>query len=159
MPKQYDKQTVFNTLKTKVTSKGINLQVQKGGDNRIANTTPTAVDLLEGISEAISDVLTAGTNSAEIVAKDFKIGPPGLQQPVATKANPPETNVIADMTTDPKFFTWLETFHSLLQTPYPEPGNGSPSVLATALKTLVSIKPTELKGRIVSGSSKIKITV
>lgn len=159
MPKQYDKGTIFNIIKTKVAAKGIYLPVQKGGDNRIANTTPTTVDLLEGISEAISDILTAGTNSAEIVAKDFKIGPPGLQQPVATVVNPPETNVIADMTTDPAFFTWMETFHSLLQTPYPEPGNGSPNVFAIALKALIPLKPTEIKARINSGSSKVKVTV
>ena len=159
MAKQYDKETIFNALKLRVAQKGFQLNVQKGGDNRIASSTPTLVDMLKGIAEATAELLNSGNLSAELIANDYKIGPPGLQQPVATVINPPQTNVIFDITTDPTFFTWLETFHSLLQASYPEPGNGSPSVFATALKTLVSIKPTEIKARIDSGSSKVKVTV
>jgi hypothetical protein len=159
MAKQYDKDTIFNAMKLRVASKGFKLLIKKGDGEGIHNTTPTTIDLLEGISEALSDILTKGTNSAEIVAKDFKIGPPGIQQDVATVAFGADTNVKADMTTDPKFFTWIETFHSLLGTVYPEPGNGSPNVFATALKTLVSLKPTALNAKITKGSSKVKVTI
>lgn len=158
MAKQYDKSTIFNALKLRVAQKGFSLNVQKGGDNRIAGTTPTLIDMLEGIAEATAELLNSGTLSAEFVANDYKIGPPGLQQPVATVVNPPETNVLFDVTTDPAFFTWMETFHSLLQTPYPEPGYGSPDVFAIALKALIPLKPTELKGKITKGSSKVKVT-
>lgn len=158
MAKQYDKDTIFNLLKLRVASKGFNLKPNKG-DGGLANTTPTTIDLLEGISEGLSDVLTKGTNSADIVAKDFKIGPIGLQQPVATKAFGAETNVVADATTDPQFFAWIETFHSLLSAAYPEPGLGAPNVFATVLKTLVSMKPTKINAKITTGSSKVKVTI
>jgi hypothetical protein len=158
MPGQYSKSTIFGTFQAKATAKGFNLAPPKGEGKGISNTTPTMNDLLEAIAEGVSDILTKGTNSASLVARDFKIGPPGLQQPVATKAIPGQNNVKADMTTDPTFFTWIETFHSLLQASYPEPGNGSPNVFATALKSLLSLKPTSINAKITSGSGSIKVT-
>lgn len=158
MAEQYSKDTIFGTFQDKAKPKGFKLDVKKGEGEGIANTTPTLNDLLEAVAEGISDILTKGSNSANLVAKDFKIGPSGQQQPVAVKATPGETNVEADMTTDTKFFTWIETFHSLLQASYPEPGNGSPNVFAIALKSLLSQKPTSIKAKITSGSGSIKVT-
>lgn len=159
MPSQYSKSSIENAIKARVAAKGFNLNVKKGEGKGIASTTPTISDLISVIADSLSTVLTEEEGSAELVAKDFKIGPPGLQQPVATKAPPGETNVVFDMTTDPNFFTWLETLHSLLQSSYPEPGYGAPDVFATALKSLLSLKPSSLKGKITSGSSKVKVTV
>lgn len=158
MGKQYDKNTFVAEFQQKVSAKGFVWKVQKGEGKGIANTTPTMLDLMEAIAEALSDILGAGNLPADLVAASFKIGPSGLQQPVATKAPPGATNVKADITTDPKFFTWVETLHSLLQASYPEPGNGAPNVFATALKTLISLKPTEIKAKITDGSSKVKVT-
>jgi hypothetical protein len=159
MAKQYDKDTILNALKLRVAQKGFKLNVKKGDGEGIHSTTPTTIDLLEGIAEATSDILTKGTNSAEIIANDFSIGSPGIQQDVATVAFGAETNVVFDMTTDPQFFTWIETFHSLLNAVYPEPGSGAPDVFATALKSLVGLKPTALNGKITKGSSKVKVTI
>jgi hypothetical protein len=52
----------------------------------------------------------------------------------------------------------METFHSVLQGVYPEPGNGSPNVFATALKSLLAQKPTSITAKITQGSGKIKVT-
>lgn len=159
MPGQYSKTTIENAIRARVLAKGFNLNVQKGEGKGIANTTPTISDMISVIADSLSTILTQGTQSAKLVAKDFAIGPPGLQQPVATQAIPGQNNVVFDMTTDPAFFTWIETMHSLLQASYPEPGYGAPDVFATALKSLLSLKPSSLNGKITSGSSTIKVTV
>jgi hypothetical protein len=159
MPGQYSKSTIQNAIKARVLAKGFNLNVQKGEGKGISNTTPTISDIIDVVSDSLSTILSQGTFSANLVAKDFAIGPPGLQQPVATKAIPGQNNVVFDMTTDPTFFTWIETLHSLLQASYPEPGYGAPDVFATALKSLLSLKPTSINGKITSGSSTIKVSV
>lgn len=158
MAKQYSKKTISDIFKQKAQAKGFQIRVTKGEGKGIANITPTLVDMIDAFAEGMEDILQSGDKSADLVAKSFKIGPAGQQQPVATKAGPGQTNVVADMTTDPGFFTWMETLHSLLQAPYPEPGNGSPSVFAIALKALISLKPTSIKAKISEGSSKVKVT-
>lgn len=157
MSKQYSKKTLLEEFENKVEAKGFELNVKKG--DGIARDTPTLIDFMEAMAEALSEILEDGDKDANLVASSFKIGPAGMQQPAAHKASPGQTNVVADITTDPQFFTWIETFHSLLQGVYPEPGNGSPNVFATALKALVSLKPTEIKAKITEGSDKVKISV
>jgi hypothetical protein len=90
-----------------------------------------------------------------MVASNFKIGPSGQQKPAAYK----DGTVKSDVTTDPKFWAWMETFHSLLQGIYPEPGNGSPDVFANTLKTLISLKPSSITAKIIDGSGSINITI
>lgn len=158
MAGQYSKATIFAILQQKVAAKGFILPVQKGEGKGIANTTPTLVDMLEALAEALEAQLSKGSLPADLVANSFKIGPTGLQQDVATKATPGQTNVVFDITTDPKFFTWIETLHGILQGSYPEAGYGAPSTFALALKTLLSSKPTSLTGKITEGSSKVKVT-
>lgn len=156
MAKQYDKSTILNALKLRVAQKGFNVNVDK---SKTGPGVPMVQDLLEGIAEAVSDALTKGTNTGVLRAKDFNIGPPGIQQPVATKAFVGETNVVFDMVTDPQFFIWMETFHSLLNTSYPEPGYGAPDVFAMVLKVLIAMKPKAIKGKITSGTSKFNVTI
>lgn len=159
MPKQYDKKTFLEEFEKRITQKGFVWKVEKGDKKGIAKTTPTLMDLMEAIAEALSEILSNGDKPAKLVANSFKIGPSGQQLPVATKAPPGVNNVKADMTTDPSFFTWIETFHSLLQGTYPEPGQGSPSTFAIAMKSLISLKPKEIKAKIIEGSSKVSITI
>lgn len=159
MASQYSKENILNILKEKVSAKGFVLDVEKGDKKGIAKTTPTLLDMLEALAEALEAQLEKGDKDASLVASDFKIGPSGQQMEVATKSQPGEVNVKFDATTDPKFFTWIETLHSLLQNTYPISGYGSPNSFAIALKTLLSNKPTSLTGKIIKGSSKIKVTV
>lgn len=152
MGDQFDKSTILNKLKAKVSAKGFDLNVDKGD---LAKGTATILDLLDIIAETMADILfTDQQKDGTIKASDIKIGPDGLQQPHAYK----EATVKYDATTDPKFFTWLESLHAILQGVYPEPGYGSPNVFLTALKTLLAQKPSSLTGKITQGSGKVKVT-
>lgn len=152
MADQFDKKTFLDKFKQKSRVKGFELNPDK---SKLPKNFPTTLDLLEIVAETLAEVLYQDQNlSGTLKAKDFKIGPSGLQQPVAYKT----ATVKADATTDPKFFTWMETFHSVLQGVYPEPGNGSPNVFATALKSLLASKPTSITAKITQGSGKIKVT-
>lgn len=152
MADQFSKKTILDKLRQKCTSKGFQLTP---GPGDLPKNFPSLADTLELLAEAIAEVLNIDQNlSATLKAKDLKIGPSGLQQPAAYKT----AEVKFDATTDPKFFTWIETFHSVLQGVYPEPGWGSPDVFATALKSLLASKPTSLTGKISKGSGKIKVT-
>jgi hypothetical protein len=157
MAGQYSKEVILAKLREKVVAKGFSLQPQ--GDTQLPAGTPTIDDALQVIAESLAEILEKGTLPAKLQSSSFKIGPQGIQQPVATKAMPGMNNVKFDMTTDPTFFTWAETFHGLLQAVYPEPGNGSPNVFATALKALLALKPTSLNGKIISGSATTKVTI
>jgi hypothetical protein len=156
MPNQYSKDLFKATFSKYALQKGFKMPPE--GDTDMPAGTPTMADLLEAIAEALQEIFEQGALPAKLQAATFKIGPPGPQQPVATKAMPGTTNVKADMTTDPTFFGWIETFHSLLQASYPEPGYGSPDVFATALKTLLAQKPTSINAKITDGSTKVKVT-
>lgn len=152
MPDQFDKRTIFNKLKSKVQAKGFNLNVNRSD---LPKGTATIEDLLEIIAESLSEALSQDqVKTGTIKAKDLKLGPTGLQLPMAYK----NAKVKYDITTDPKFFAWLEAFHSLLQAVYPEAGYGAPNVFGTALKTLLALKPSSLTGRITEGSGKVKTT-
>ena len=152
MADQFSKKTILDKLRQKCRVKGFQLTA---GPGDVPKNFPTLEDTLELLAEAIAEVLNIDQNlSATLKAKDFKIGPAGLQQPAAYKT----AEVKFDATTDPKFFTWIEALHSVLQGVYPEPGYGSPDVFATALKSLLPLKPTNLNGRINKGSGKIKVT-
>jgi len=152
MADQFAKQTVLNKLKAKVQAKGFNLNPDKGD---MAKGVTTILDLLDIIAETVADVFyTDQQKAGTIKASNLKIGPAGLQQPHAYK----EAKVKFDATTDPKFFAWMETFHAILQGIYPEPGWGAPNVFGSAMKTLLSSKPSSLTGKIIEGSSKVKVT-
>jgi len=152
MPDQFDKDTFLNKFKQKATSKGFDLNVNK---DDLAKGTPTILDLLEAIAEALDEIIVKDQQkTGTIKAKSLKIGPAGLQQPAAYK----EAKVKSDFVTDPKFWTWIESFHGILQGVYPEPGNGSPDVFATAMKLLLSQKPSSITGKIIEGSKSVKVT-
>ena len=152
MADQFAKKTFFDKFKNKARTKGFNLNIDK---SKVPQNFPSTLDLLEIVAETLEEVLHKDQSlSGTIKAKDLKIGPSGMQQPVAYKT----AKVKADATTDPKFFTWMETFHSLIQVPYPEPGFGAPNVFATALRALSAQKPTSITAKIIDGSKKVKIT-
>jgi len=152
MPDQYDKSSFFNKFKQKAQAKGFELNPDKG---KMSKNVPTLLDLLEAIAEALDEIIIKDQDKpGTIKAKNLKLGPTGLQQPAAYK----EAKIKSDFTTDPKFWTWMESLHSILQGVYPEPGNGSPDVFATAMKILLSQKPSSLTGKITEGSSKVKVT-
>jgi len=149
----YDKNNIFAVLQDKVSAKGFNLDPDK---SKMAKNTPTTKDLLEAIAETLSEILSQDqSKEAVLEGSSFKIGPSGLQNPVSYKG----ATIKADMSTDPAFFTWFETLTGLLQAVYPEPGLGSPSVFATALKVLIGLKPTSLTGKITDGSGSVKVTI
>jgi hypothetical protein len=150
---QFSKSNIFDKLKNKAKLKGFELAPDK---SKMSKNVPTVQDLMEIVAEAISEILSQDeTSSATLKAQSFKIGPTGLQKPVAYK----DATVKADITTDSSFFTWIESFHSLLQVPYPEPGLGAPSVFAIALKTLIAMKPTSITAKITDGSGSVQITI
>jgi len=152
MGDQFSKQTILNKLKAKVQAKGFNLNPE----GEMAKGTTTILDFLDIIAETIADVFyTDQQETGTIKANSLKIGPGGLQQPHAYK----EAKIKFDTTTDPKFFVWLESFHSILQGIYPEAGYGAPNAFGIAMKTLLSLKPSSLTGKIIEGSSKVKVTI
>jgi hypothetical protein len=154
MANLYDKDTIFTKLKDKISGKGFVLDPDKG---KMAKETRYMVDLLEGIAEAMSDILTGmGDKVAVLNGSEFKIGPSGQQNAAAFK----DGQVKSDITTDPDFWAFVEAFYTVLNTPtIPEPGNGSPSMFHTMMKaSMMSVKPSKIKSKIVEGSSKIKIT-
>lgn len=149
---QFDKNTFLNKFKEKATARGFELNPDKG---EMSKGVPTLLDLLEGIAEAMDDIIVNDQDKAgTIKAKSLKIGPSGLQQPAAYK----EAKVKSDIVTDPQFWAWMETFHTILQGVYPEPGFGSPDVFATAMKVLLSQKPSSITGKIIEGSGSVKVT-
>jgi len=152
MPDQFDKSTILNKLKAKVQAKGFDLNPDK---SKMAKGVPTILDMLDIIAESMADLIYSEQNkNGTFAASEMKIGPTGLQQPQAYK----EATIKCDFTTDPKFFTWMETLHSLLRGVYPESGYGAPNTFAMALKTLLAQKPSSLTGKITKGSSKVKVT-
>lgn len=152
MPDQFDKNTILGKFKQKAAAKGFDLNVKKAD---LPKNTPTILDLLTAIAEALDEIIVKDqTKSGTIKAKNLKLGPTGLQQPAAYKT----AKVKSDFVTDPKFWTWMETFHSILQGVYPEPGNGSPDIFATTLKLLLSQKPSSITGKITDGSGSVKVT-
>jgi hypothetical protein len=153
MADQFAKATILNKLKAKVQAKGFNLNPDKSD---MAKNVPVLLDILDIIAETVADVFyTDQDKDGTVKANTFKLGPDGAQQPHAYK----EAKVKFDSVTDPKFFTWMETFHSLLQGVYPEAGYGAPNTFGSTLKTLLSQKPTSLTGKIIEGSKKVKVTI
>jgi hypothetical protein len=149
---QFSKETFLSKFKQKATAKGFNLNPDK---SEMSKNVPVMLDLLDAIAEGLDEIFFKDQDkSGTIKAKTLKIGPAGLQQPAAYK----EAKVKSDFVTDPKFWTWMGSFHSVLQGIYPEPGNGAPDVFATAMKVLLSQKPSSITGKIIEGSKKIKIT-
>jgi len=152
MPDQFGKDTFLTKFKQKATAKGFDLNPDK---SEMSKNVPVLLDLLEAIAEALDEIIFKDQDKpGTIKAKTLKIGPAGLRQPAAYK----EAKVKSDFVTDPKFWTWMESFHGVLQGVYPEPGNGSPDVFATALKVLLSQKPSSITGKIIEGSKKVKVT-
>jgi hypothetical protein len=154
MANLYDKDTIFTKLKEKVSGKGFVLDPDKG---KMSKETRYMQDLLEGIAEAISEILTGtGDKVAVLNGSEFKIGPSGMQNPAAYK----DGTVKSDTTTDPAFFAFIEALYAVLQTPViPEVGNGAPSSFHTAMKAaLLAVKPSSITSKIIDGSSKVKIT-
>jgi hypothetical protein len=151
MADQYSKSTIFGKFKEKAKAKGFDLSPDR---SKMSKVCPTNQDLLEAIAEAMTDILNNGNLPGTLKASSLKIGPSGLQQPVAYKT----ATVKADIVSDSKFFTWMETLHGLLQAVYPEPGFGSPDTFAMALKTLLGMKPTSITAKITQGSGSVKVT-
>jgi len=152
MAGEYDKATILAKLKEKVQAKGFDLNPDS---SKMSKVSKSILDMLDVIADSMSVILSQEQiRTATLKANSLKIGPSGLQQPIATKTG----TVKFDMTTDPKFFTWMETLHGILQGVYPEPGYGSPSTFAMALKTLLATKPTSLTGKITTGSGSVKVT-
>lgn len=152
MSDQFGKSTFTTKFKQKAVAKGFNMSVDK---SELPPNTPVIQDLLEAIAEALDEIFVKDeTLAGTIKAKSLKLGPTGLQQDVAYKG----ATVKSDASTDPKFWTWMETFHSLLKISYPEPGSGTPNVFAIALKALLAFKPKSLSAKITDGSSSVKVT-
>jgi hypothetical protein len=152
MPDQFSKSTILTKFKQKAISKGFNLTPDT---SEMSKGVPLLVDLLEIIAETIEEIIVTDQSlPGTIKASSLKIGPTGLQQPVAYK----EATIKSDIVTDPKFWAWMEAFHAVLQGAYPEPGYGSPNVFATALKLLLSQKPSSITGKITKGSGSVKVT-
>lgn len=152
MPDQFDENSFTTKFKQKAAAKGFNMSVDR---SELPPNTPVIQDLLEAIAEALDEIFIKDESLAgTIKAKSLKLGPTGLQQDVAYKG----ATVKSDASTDPKFWTWMETLHSLLKVPYPEPGNGAPNVFAIALKALLALKPKNLSAKITDGSSSVKVT-
>jgi len=151
-PISFDKSTILAKLREKASAKGFNLNPDRG---QMSKGVPTIVELLDSAAEAISDILHEQSTTGTMVANNFRIGPAGLQKPVAYK----DGIVRSDATTDPKFWSWMEAFHAFLVSVYPEPGNGSPDVFNNTLKGLISQKPTSLTAKIITGSGSVRISI
>lgn len=157
MPDQFDENSFTTKFKQKAAAKGFNMSVDR---SELPPNTPVIQDLLEAIAEALDEIFIKDESLAgTIKAKSLKLGPTGLQQDVAYKG----ATVKSDASTDPKFWTWMETLHNLIKGPpptyiYPEPGNGAPNVFAIALKALLALKPKNLSAKITDGSSSVKVT-
>lgn len=149
----FSKEAILAVFAKKATAIGFNMNPDK---SKMAQGVMTTADLMDIVSTSISELLSQEElRTATIRTTGIKIGPTGIQKPITNK----DAQVKFDITTDPNFFAWLETFHGLLQAVYPEPGYGSPNVFATALKSLIAQKPTSLTGKIVEGTDKVKITI
>src|SRR5271157_5910991 len=98
MADQFDKATVLAKLREKASAKGFNLSPDRG---QMSKGVPTIVELLDSAAEAISDILHEQSTTGTMVANNFRIGPAGLQKPVAYK----DGIVRSDATTDPKFWS------------------------------------------------------
>lgn len=153
MADQFDKKTILSKMQEKASAKGFELNPDRGD---MSKDVVTLDDLLDAMAESLAEIISKDQDlTGTIRASSIKLGPAGEQKPVAYK----DGLVKADATTDPSFFSWIEALHSVIQGSYPEPGNGSPNVFATALKTILSLKPTSITAKIVDGSSKVKITI
>jgi hypothetical protein len=152
MPDNFDKSSFLNRFKQKARAKGFELEPDR---SKMAKNIPTLLDLLDAIAEALDELIMKDEDKPGTVkAKNLKIGPSGLQQPAAYK----EAAVRSDFATDPRFWTWMESLHAIIRGVYPEPGNGSPDVFATAMKVLLAQKPSSITGKIIEGSETVKIT-
>ena len=152
MPDQFSKGTILTKLQEKVSAKGFILEPDR---SKLPDGTPTMGDLLEAIAEAFAELIsTDEAVKGTIKASEIKLGPSGLQQPAAFKTS----DIKSDITSDPKFWAWMQTFKGMLQASYPEPGLGAPNVFATALKALLATWPSEMKGKVTSGSGTVKVT-
>jgi len=152
MGQSFGNNNINSTLTDKVYADAFNVSPER---DKMSKNVPTLVELVSVISEALSDLIGAGNLTATIGTTGINIGPIGLQKPMSYK----DATVTFDATTDPTFWSWMESFHALLQGVYPEPGDGSPNVFATALKALISQKPTSLTGKITTGSQNVKVTI
>lgn len=152
MPDQFDKRTILTKLQEKFQAKGFILEPDR---SKLPAGTPTMGDMLDAMAEALAEIIsTDELSKGTIKASEIKLGPSGLQQPAAFKTS----DIKSDITSDPKFWAWMEIFKGLLQASYPEPGMGAPNVFATALKALLAAWPSEMKGKVVSGSATVKVT-
>jgi hypothetical protein len=154
MPDQFDKRTILAKLQEKVAAKGFILEPDR---SKLPDGTPTMGDLLDAIAEGIAEIISQDENvKGTIKASELKLGPTGLQQPVAHKTS----DIKSDIVNNPQFWAWMEAFKAVIQVPtFPEPGMGAPSVFHAALKAaLIATWPSEIKGKIVSGSSTVKVT-
>lgn len=151
MADQFDKETILAKFREKAQAKGFELHRDK---SKMSNGYPAIEDLLDAVAEALADIFHNEDEPGVLKAQNFKIGPSGIQKPAAYK----DGAVKADIVSDPAFFTWIETFHGLLQGVYPEPGNGAPDVFAMALKSLLAQKPTSITAKIIDGTDKVKVT-
>lgn len=154
MPDQFDKRTILAKLQEKVSAKGFVLEPDR---SKLPEGTPTMGDMLDAIAEALAELISTDENvKGTIKASEIKLGPSGVQKPVAFK----DADIKSNIVNEAKFWAWMEAFKSVLQVPtIPEGGNGSPSSFHAALKgALMSTWPSEIKGKIVSGSGTVKVT-
>jgi hypothetical protein len=153
MADRFSKNNILAILREKVQAKGFNLNPDKSKMSKVA---VTIADLLDVLASSLSEILSQEEiRNATIKASSLKLGPSGLQNAIATK----DMAVKFDITTDPQFFTWIETLHGILQAVYPEAGYGAPNTFAMALKTLIGAKPSSLTGKINEGSGSVKVTI
>lgn len=152
MAQSFDTDNINSLLTNHVSGDAFNVAPDR---SKMSQGVPTIVELVSLVSEALSELLEQGTLPATIVTQGLQIGPQSLQKPMSYK----DATVIFDATTDPKFWTWIETFHNFLDLIYPEPGYGAPNQFATAWKALISQKPTSLTGKIVVGTQNVKISI
>lgn len=153
MADQFDARTILDKFQQKMSAAGFELNPNR---NEMARDVVTIDDALEILAESLADLFSVDEDlTATIKAANVKIGPTGAQKPAAYK----DGLVKADATTDPQFFAWMEALHTVIQGTYPEPGKGSPNVFATALKSILSLKPTSITAKIIDGSSSVKISI
>jgi hypothetical protein len=154
MAELYSKDTIFATLKDKVTAKGFKLDWDR---TKMSPETKGTVDLLEAVAEAMSDILmNMEDKPATLKASEFKIGPAGAQKAAAYK----DGQAKSDMAVDSSFWSFIEAFFAIVTgPPIPEPGNGAPSMFQTALMAaLAAVKPSSITAKIIDGTDKVKIT-